>query len=287
MTAANAAASDVEPLLAYYGVLSLSRGLILFLSNTLRENGLSQAHGLTVNGWGQELAKPTGDVASLIITLNTNGTLRQLVEATQHASFLRNNANKPNAVVRCNALPETCEVTLLDLLSRIPEVRSQQMRWRATRNAVSIWPQTEQSNGDMHVRIDRPYGKDDVEAVFGADAAIVSDQGGVLTYSLKGERENYYSDCTGPAWGIGALVVLRPMQNGLELSKLAMAFVASYALGMLVRYYPSHWVSMLQNVRHDGALPTMLATLEHIEEDVPRMVMEFLEPPASLLSETS
>lgn len=72
------------------------------------------------------------------------------------------------------------------------------------------------------------------------------------------------------------------MPGGVELSKLAMAFTASYALGMLVRYYPSHWVSMLQNVKHDGALPTLLAVLEHIESNVPRMVTEFLEPPAAL-----
>lgn len=67
------------------------------------------------------------------------------------------------------------------------------------------------------------------------------------------------------------------------MSKLAMAFAASYALGMLVRYYPSHWVSILQNVKHDGVLPTLLAVLEHIDHDVPRMVAEFLEQPSAPL----
>ena len=75
MAAGRDSTSDVRPLLTYYGVLSMCRGLILFLSHTLRENGLSEAHGLTVKGWGEELAKDTGDVARLTITLNANGTL--------------------------------------------------------------------------------------------------------------------------------------------------------------------------------------------------------------------
>ncbi len=68
MAAARDATSDVRPLFTYYGVLSMCRGLILFLSHKLRENGLSQAHGLTVKGWGEELAKDTGDVAKLSVS---------------------------------------------------------------------------------------------------------------------------------------------------------------------------------------------------------------------------
>jgi hypothetical protein len=37
MAAARDATSDVRPLLTYYGVLSMCRGLVLFLSHTLRD----------------------------------------------------------------------------------------------------------------------------------------------------------------------------------------------------------------------------------------------------------
>jgi hypothetical protein len=46
MVAARSATNDVRPLLAYYGVLSMCRGLILFLSHPLRENDLHQPTGL-------------------------------------------------------------------------------------------------------------------------------------------------------------------------------------------------------------------------------------------------
>jgi hypothetical protein len=278
MAAASSATSDVRPLLAYYGVLSMCRGLILFLSQTLRENGLSQAHGLTVDGWGEELIKDTGDVARLKMKLNSNGTLAQLVDATGRESLLRNNSSKPNFTAICDPIPANSEVTLIDLLSRIPEARSQLMRWRAERNAVGIWPQGKQADGSVHVRVDPPYTNEDVTAVMGDKLTLVSQQGRVLTYAVRTGFPIYCTDCA-TAWDVGTLVALRPMPGGLELSKVAMAFAASFALGMLVRYYPSHWVSMLQNVKHDGALPTLLAVLEHIENDVPRMVAEFLERP--------
>ena len=215
------------------------------------------------------------------LLLNANGTLSQLVEATEHASLLRNNSDKPNFKSICDPLPAEGEVTLIDLLSRIPEARSQLMRWRVERNAVAIWPQGKQANGAVHIRVDAPYTKEDVTAVLGGNVTFVSQQGGVLTYATRTDFAFYCTDYAGPPWDIGTLVALRPMPGGLELSKLAMAFAASYALGMLVRYYPSHWGSMLQNVKHDGALPTLLAVLEHIEHDVPRMVAEFLERPSA------
>lgn len=139
------------------------------------------------------------------------------------------------------------------------------MRWRVERNAVAIWPQGKQADGVVHIRVDAPYTMEDGKAVLGDNVAFVSQQGGVRTYSARTDLALYCSDCAGPAWDIGTLVALRPMPGDLELSKLAMAFAASYALGMLVRYYPSHWVSMLQNIKYDGALPTLLAVLEHID----------------------
>ena len=41
---------------------------------------------------------------------------------------------------------------------------------------------------------------------------------------------------------------------------------------------------MLQNVEH-SALPTLLAVLGHIEQDVPRMVAELLERPSAPMDE--
>src|SRR5258708_8650704 len=50
---ADAAAETVRPHLLYYGVLSISRGIILFLNSSAREATLSAKHGLRTGAWEQ------------------------------------------------------------------------------------------------------------------------------------------------------------------------------------------------------------------------------------------
>ncbi|RZJ45949.1 MAG: hypothetical protein EON86_00375 [Brevundimonas sp.] len=277
-TSATTADRNVRPLLMYYGVLGLSRALTLFLSTELRESGLAQAHGLTVLQWGEELSKPDGDAGALKIRFNEQGTLRQLIEATHHRAFLRNNSSLPNIEATYEIPPKDAEVVLGELLARIVDIRDAFWRWKELRRAVVFQPQGQQPDGTAKVRVDSPFDETDVSEVLGNSLDFVSKEGGTLTYSApEGATVPSMLDRTG-IWNIGDLVAVSLMPGGIELSKIAQAFVASYALGMLARYYPSHWMGMLQNHRHDAALPSLVATLDYVEATFPRLVLEFLEP---------
>ncbi|HZF93868.1 MAG TPA: hypothetical protein VEZ20_03245 [Allosphingosinicella sp.] len=282
MQSASEAERVVRPLLTYYGVLSLSRGLALFLSTQLREAGLAQAHGLGAEAWGDELSRNGGSVAALKIKINPRGTFRQLLEATEHLSYLRSNSSAPNHIQRCDMPPASAELTFLDALSRLPEIRATFRRWRDERHAVAFWPQGVRPDGRHEFRVDSPYTLDDVRAVLGDIPEVTDDSGRSLTLLVPSDMDlPPLSDSTG-SFGIGEIVALARWPTGLELSKIALAFVASYGLGMLVRYFPAHWISMLQNRAHDAAVPTLLAALDHVETEFPRFVVEFLEPPDSL-----
>ena len=65
----NAASADlsVKPLLLYYGVLSLSRGLILLNDTTKTEDDLQGSHGLKAVGWKPLLKKGISNVLELEI----------------------------------------------------------------------------------------------------------------------------------------------------------------------------------------------------------------------------
>jgi hypothetical protein len=84
------AASDggllVRPLLQYYGVLSLSRALILLLSHNLRETSLPQSHGLGSLGWTQNLVKNARRPEDLEVTV-TSGTFLSLLESTGNSDL--------------------------------------------------------------------------------------------------------------------------------------------------------------------------------------------------------
>lgn len=282
MESANGAGRNVRPLLIYYGVLGLARGLTLFLSKSLREAGLAQAHGLSVSGWSEALTRECGSIGDLKIKLNANGTLQQLIEETEHRAFLRNNSSKPNFVIGYAVPSADTEVSLADILARIPEIRPSYSRWLPdSREIVAFWPQNDRTDGKSWLRVDHPYTAEDVHAVMGNAVHELKTEGSVISILVPGDYGPYMSD-TGGLWSVGNVVAMTPFPGGIQLSKIVITFMAAYGLGMLARYYPSQWTAILGNQRHTIALPTLLATMDYIADELPRMIVEFLEPPVTL-----
>lgn len=85
LMAAENAGPLVRPLLQYYGVLSLSRALILLLSTNLREASLPKAHGLSASGWGTLLAPATWKPSDLEVNIR-RGTFHSLLEITKNST---------------------------------------------------------------------------------------------------------------------------------------------------------------------------------------------------------
>lgn len=281
MEAANGANRSVRPLLLYYGVLGLARGLTLFLSTSLREASLAQAHGLSVSGWGDTLTGECGSIGQLKIKLNASGTLQQLMNETDHRAFLRSNSSQANFVIGYALPPAETEMSLADILSRIPEIRPSYSRWRPnSREVVAFWPQDDRPDGKKWLRVDHPYTAEDVRAVLGDAVHELIMNDSVISIAVPGEYSPYMSD-TGGHWSVGSVVAMKPFPGGIRLSKIVITFIAAYSLGMLARYYPSQWTAILANQRHTIALPTLLATMDYITDELPRMIVEFLEPPVT------
>ncbi len=78
---AEIAAEAVRPLLLFYGVLSLSRGVILFLNVAAKEENLKPSHGLRAKGWTGVLSKGTLSVLDLEVETE-EGTFAELVAVT-------------------------------------------------------------------------------------------------------------------------------------------------------------------------------------------------------------
>jgi hypothetical protein len=81
-TEVRSAGDLARPLLLFYGVVALSRALILFLQPAAKEENLGQSHGLTVNMWQQTLAPGIRHVPDLQIRV-TNGTFAELANAAK------------------------------------------------------------------------------------------------------------------------------------------------------------------------------------------------------------
>jgi len=73
------------------------------------------------------------------------------------------------------------------------------------------------------------------------------------------------------------LFFIVPFNGGLCLSLLAKLFIASYLIGMLVRYYPTSWVALQNRQKGDFMLPIIRELLNLIETKFPSLFLDELE----------
>jgi hypothetical protein len=80
------------------------------------------------------------------------------------------------------------------------------------------------------------------------------------------------------------LHIVRPMPNNVLLSQLAVTYMLSYFLGMLTRYYPTHWVALHGGHNGDRLWPTVSAVQSYVESTFPEQIIEFIGEKAGRLS---
>jgi hypothetical protein len=284
--AAQTAEPTVKPLLLYYGVVSLSRGLTLSLSRNLREAALAPSHGLTPKDWGGVLSRDNPDFAALRIGVNSRGSFMDLAQATKFNSLLRHNSSAVNFTDVSPSVPGGAEFSLGDILSRLPALQDHHKRWRGESSCV---PFTIDTNGGREARIrltktNRPWITRSVaDALFnGTDFVFEAEDSDHIVFkgpnsmnALPGFTD--YAPST--SFNIGDLWLTALYPGGVKLSKIITLFSLSYMLGMLVRYFPMQWTALIRGQIEDSALPTIAAAVDLVEHDFPQLVLEFFAPP--------
>ena len=74
------------------------------------------------------------------------------------------------------------------------------------------------------------------------------------------------------------LYISPPLESGkVCLSQLIMTFMLSYFLGMLCRYYPSHWIALSRGNLGDEIWPLMQICISYVEKAFPQLVIETIQ----------
>lgn len=298
-TSAQEAQESVRPLLQYYGVLSLARGLILYLSTSLREAGLSNAHGLSAVAWGQTLAEGTHNVGKLGIRLDS-GTFSQLLDATQNLERTSIFVPPiPNRALWRKAEPRPTQGTLisaLDLLSRIPDLSNE---FESTLSSPSfcskafVFTLSEVTQTDINI-FPGLLGLPDLVSLrtrFGIPATCemrLFDK-----HNFVGEIQNCFVRLTHKDANErsaqmpmlandsrGETFIVAPFTGGTQLSSLVKLFTLSYLLGMLARYFPTRWIAMSNRQTGDRLFPLLRAGSDLVHQRFPIAVLRELEATA-------
>lgn len=288
-TSANKSERIVKPLLLYYGVMNLSKGAILFLKRGLREGSLSASHGLSTKDWANSLNQPNYDISNLSITVNKKGTLPEFMEASDNTSLLRINSSALNYKYKHSNINHEFSLSLQDLISRLPELRDHYIRWQGLPKCL-LGGVTPDSNNNLVFNLQKNQNgillsPDDVQRLFENYYPIIQETTEQYNFILNKPATLpifYWDEINESMLNIGKGYLVLTFPNQCDISKTISTYILSYFLGMLVRYFPSKWMSLMRNELGDASLPTLLKGISFIEHQYPMMIVDLLEVPDNI-----
>lgn len=271
------AAYSVRPLLTFYGVACLSRSLLLLLRANGGEEGLTAGHGLETVNWAGVIS---GDVSDALKALPH---LRIRTTAGLFSEFIKQTDNRVSIHMRSAAvdcyysynIPEAgIEITLDELCARIPDLQSDYEAAGGHPAYVEVMGFATNKDGDFSAQLSRdpPASLKDYFVTNGytnganASAKVFADHPPLFVHTYV---HRIFET-------IPALYFARPFGIGKHYSQLGITYMLAYILGMLVRYYPTHWISLIQGEKGDIWWPMLNRAQHVVETTYPELVIELI-----------
>ena len=303
--AAAAAGELVNPLVQYYGVLALARGAILFAKPEFRERSLSQSHGLRVVGWDGIDSGESSRLHELRLK-TTPGTFSELSHATTNRELQYLDADIAGQVIGgtvfINKPRESCalgtELEVNDLLRRIPALsdlyeevfgansacHAVDARLKATGTAAEVLVHEGRDTAEsLRAFMQLLRFSDNAQPKQVTDPKFFGHEPHFIVHITGSDQESIVASLPPvqrlPATiGLGErMFMIEPFPSGLALSPLLTLFGVSFLLGMLVRYHPSVWRTMLNREKGDFLYPLFRSLSHVIQVDYPRLTLQELE----------
>ena len=283
----------VRPLLLYYGVLALSRALILFLDYSKRESGLKHGHGVSILDWKNVLHRECKEqsiekLAELKLKF-MKGTFTDLSQATKNEEQAEFGWMGTHRIWQKNGTTELeagYEITLKEVLARIQDIDywfTGTFRERSCCYPAIIRGSSEQLSvhvSSEHVR--RNLELPNMDILSESEICKIFP----MLRDVKQDRDGAYRFGGSESWNDlppirndqqGNTFLVAPLSNGDVLSSLSFLYLISYATGMLARYYPSQWGRLMHGSKGDWLFPLIKSVLTIVEERFPELTLLTLE----------
>ncbi|KTD05813.1 hypothetical protein Lgra_2590 [Legionella gratiana] len=272
------ASYSVQPLLLYYGILSLSRGLILFLGDGITEAAMKQGHGLNTIQWSEILSNGLKSIEKLEVK-TCGGTFLELIEATTNKSYLRHNSSGVNNHQQYSS-PSVGQILNLDgLLRTVPDLMEEYSGWRGTPPLLFPISELKDEGAELNIKIpNRKYiTEENLMKLFGHNARITSPDQKNNYFTVSTSNKNLYlTQKFIDNFHIGQVFIGQGVTKEANLSVLCTFFCLSYYLGMLCRYFPSIWLSSEQTTQGDSVYPLIKKSLSLMFNYYPILINDFL-----------
>lgn len=251
---------------------------MLLLSREGGDEQMSRAHGLTEMNWKDQISnvkrRPTARDCLALKVKTGKGLFRDLVKITKNRIFIHEYEPPPGYWLEY-AIP-TCghEISFIDVISKLPDILS---------DIATL------SERPQYIRVVYiGYTGSEIEVTLASAPCDYFNE----AYNGIGYRriENtvYFNSSSPPSFIHSyismiprfsehkVLYVVEPFADGAVYSQLCLTYAAAYFLGMLVRYYPTYWMSLIEGTKGDALWPAINRLQSYVETAYPEMVIEFI-----------
>ena len=296
----NAVSSDpsVKPLLLYYGVLSLGRGVILANNPKKKEESLKPGHGLKPVNWTHTLKDGIKNVLDLQIQ-STAGTFAELVEICLNLQTIHKFQGPTDTMEsdghnlgEIKFVVDGSSLTLDDLISRLLQTGGIYGDLTGRRSKTFIGCRIASHPPGTHFAFPLVGIPPELKELADGERVIIGSSNEVT----PGFRQ---SDAAGDTlifvhadfaayekakelfpvshWNDGwSMSVILDFPNGDRMTEFFKLYLTSYFLGMLARYFPSVWIALLRNEKGDFAQPLLGRAVLAIETELPQYALHQL-----------
>jgi len=289
---ADRADNSVRPLLSFYGIASLARSLTLILRRDGGEECLTKGHGLETLDWSNQLS------GELSVSLTALNGLRIRTCAGLFQDLVRQTKNRMPMHVRSSAVDWRFdydqptvgnEITFGALTSRIPDLQKEHkvLKVEALYAEINEISYTEKEGATIKVRaadaitFRQSYSDAGYRIEENGDWANLK----VAPHTFSSYKPQFMHTYVHKHFGtIPSLFITAPLPCQARYSQLSVTYVLAFFLGMLARYFPTHWVSLAQGNKGDALWPTLNRASSIVENTFPELVAEML---ADILSNPS
>ncbi len=281
---ANNSSNSVRPLLTFYGVASLSRALLLLLRCNGGEETLKAGHGLMTVDWGNtlsgDLSKGLSSLGELKIS-TCSGLFSDFLKETENRISIHLNSSGVDWKLNYNIPELNKQITLFELFERIPDLERDYLNIEKEIKYAPVSQMTYSSEKGFNACVNAQQfeGFKNIYENLGYE---VNKNGNLYNITCNQEifaknlpliLHKYIYKTFGT---IPALYIVEPFQNMENYSQLSVTYIIAYFLGMLVRYYPTHWISLVQGEKGDSCWPLLNRAQHFVEATYPELVIELI-----------
>ncbi|SBW13921.1 hypothetical protein BR10RB9215_C10737 [Brucella sp. 10RB9215] len=287
---ASTASFAVRPLLAFYGVASLCRSLTLLHRWDAGEEGLKQGHGLETVAWSATLS---GDLHLALASIyklrirTCGGLFSDLVTVTNSRTVWHVYDRAVPMPVDNKKQKLGQELCFLDILERLPDIGNTvsgggNQKW--IRLDDFIYSSEFGAEISVHGTPDHPVCIEYADAGFDLSKRNDPYNSSAEITVLKAD-ENLFrkylpqlidTRVIRTMGGQPSPHLVSKFPQGSWFSQISITYMVSFIIGMLARYFPTHWSALMGGEKGDAIWPQINAAQMYIETALPELILEIV-----------